>query len=197
MRKFVLLTATAILATINVLAAAKAEEKHGEPRRILLIGDSQAANLAAELRFKSMDNGLSFESLSGVGTRAIGWVGSGKMKRRLRDFNPDVVVLSFGTNEAKYDRSIDLLVRQFDSLLKVVSPDGRRKVFWIAPPRLPGVDYLANVREALRKTEEKKTIVTIDLSDRVYAVNGSGIHLTHAAYIVWAWDIWQQLYPKL
>lgn len=168
--------------------AAQGQDAATEPfRKFALIGDSQGANLKRELWVKAAEAGCRFDSKTEIGTRAVGWIDSGRMRAWLKEYDPDVVLVSFGTNEAKYGTPVATLAQQFQTFVGRVSDHGRRRVIWIAPPNLQGVDYLVNVRAALATV---KGIEVADLSENGYAMNDSEIHLTRAAYVSWAWDIW-------
>jgi len=177
-------------APADAKAEAKIDAGPAKPhiRRFLLIGDSHAINLRVELRFRiGMARQRFVEPLAAVGTRATGWIKSGKLKRSLKENDPDIILACFGTNEAKYNTSVSTLTEQFQSFVDVVSDHGRRRVIWISPPNLTGVKYLKNVRDALTLV---KGIEVVDLSGNTYALNASEIHLTPAAYRMWGGDIW-------
>lgn len=190
MKKFIISLFAFVLMAGHVASTALAQDNNSENNRLkmVLIGDSHAKKLGPALRYKMSNAGLGFDYKFGINTRAVNWIKSGKMKIWLRQINPDVVIVCFGTYEARRSTSVTNLVKQFRPFVNLVSENGQRKVIWIAPPKLSGVNF-TNVREALKQI---KGIEIVDLSDNEYGCK-DGIHLTNAAYRVWAWDIWNEV----
>ena len=193
MRKIIV---TALFTSIASIFAGStfAQNDAAPPHRFFLIGGSHAAGLQVELRSRTGLDHFGFDSLSKVGTRAVGWTKSGLLQKRLKEFDPDIVLVSFGTDEAKYDTSISVLALQFQTFVNAISDRGRRRIIWLAPPDLTGVNYLANVRDALKQV---KGIEIIDVTQNEYGLTPSGVLLTHAANIAWAGDIWDKIRPTV
>lgn len=176
--------------------------------RVMLIGDSLAVGLATPLGALAKDKGLAFLALGTVGTRIDQWAQSQPLKDALASFQPTVVLISLGTNDAYMLSPPDVGVRQapyMDALLTTIGSGwvhtddyglGPRAIVWIAPPTLPPAAIsLAPVRALIA---DQSTLlhkrVSIFPSDRLSLARGpDGIHPVVSAYAAWAGAIWQWL----
>jgi len=186
-------------ATLSVFPApAQAHHDGGSQfpeRRIAIVGDSHVEALGPELWSKFAEMGIGCQFKKERGSRAEGWVGSQALNRWLAEFDPQIVIVSFGTNEGMAKSTVEHLAASFRALaeqLKNRRPD--RRIIWIAPPPFSKVPYLANVYAALSKT---KGIEVPDFSKNVYNENETGAHLTRPAYRALADDIriWLRDHP--
>ena len=104
--------------------------------RLFLIGDSLAVGLTKPLSALATEHKIAFKSMAEVGTRIDQWAQNDKMFQAVREFKPDLILVSLGTNDEFM--KLDAKERQaphLDKLLKnlrEVAP-----VAWIGPPKLP------------------------------------------------------------
>src|SRR3990172_5754810 len=68
--------------------------------RVLLIGDSLAVGTAPYFAALAKEAGVEFKSLAKVGTRIDQWASSAELKALLEKFQPELVLVSLGTNDA-------------------------------------------------------------------------------------------------
>jgi lysophospholipase L1-like esterase len=176
--------------------------------RILLVGDSLAVGLSTPLGALAKDRGIAFSALATVGTRIDQWAQSQDLKDALASFQPTIVLISLGTNDAYMMPPPDVGVRQapyMEALLTMIetgwthSDDyglGPRAIVWIAPPTLPDAAIsLAPVRALIAdQAAILHRRISIYPSDRLTLARGpDGIHPVVSAYAAWAGAIWQWL----
>jgi lysophospholipase L1-like esterase len=176
--------------------------------RILLVGDSLAVGLSTPLGALAKDRGIAFSALATVGTRIDQWAQSQDLKDALASFQPTIVLISLGTNDAYMMPPPDVGVRQapyMDALLTMIetgwthSDDyglGPRAIVWIAPPTLPDAAIsIAPVRALIAdQAALLHRRISIYPSDRLTLARGpDGIHPVVSAYAAWAGAIWQWL----
>lgn len=101
------------------------------PKKILLIGDSMAEGLMARL--------LDYADASGHRLRTVSWYGSGTRQYGrsdtlayfIRNFKPDFVIVSLGTNEME----IPHIGRQHREYVhRILSQLGNTPFVWVGPP---------------------------------------------------------------
>lgn len=109
--------------------------------KILVIGDSLAQPCGHSIdkilltRFESA-GGLdrNFKDIAVVGTTIEQWASgplNTKLKRTLKSFNPDVIFISLGTNDANANLTTAQIEISATALLKQL---GNRTIVWIGPP---------------------------------------------------------------
>lgn len=170
--------------------------------RVLLIGDSLAVGLAVPLGALAKERKIPFQGIGVVGTRIDQWASSAALEQALRTFQPTVVLISLGTNDA-YMQGLDVAVRQApftDELLTKIEAAGPRAIVWISPPTLPAkAGELAHVRELISAQHaitfpRVRPRVSIFPSERlVLARAPDQIHPVASGYAAWAGAIWQWL----
>lgn len=173
--------------------------------RILLIGDSLAVGLGTPLGALARDAGLAFQTLATVGTRIDQWGSPGTygdaLSAALASFQPTVVLISLGTNDAYMRPSPgeDIGQRQapfLDALLSRIESARPRAVVWIAPPTLPPAAVSLPPVRALIQSERAhlRPRVAIFPSQRLTLPRGpDGIHPVASGYAGWAGALWQWL----
>jgi len=173
--------------------------------RVFLLGDSLAVGLAAPFGALCQDNGIAFQSMATVGTRIDQWAESAPLDQALTAFQPTIVLISLGTNDAymQPQPGEDIGARQTPyagELLTLVESVGPRAIAWIAPPTLPPAAVsLVSVR-ALIESERAihlpklKPRISIFHSENLDLPRGpDGIHPVARGYAAWAGAIWQWL----
>lgn len=115
--------------------------------RVLLIGDSLAVGMAPHFAALAKEAGIELKSLAISGTRIDQWASSAELAKALEGFQPDLVLVSLGTNDS-FMQGADVVAKQqvqLEKLLNVLSTWPRKKdyglgadnVVWIGPPTLP------------------------------------------------------------
>jgi lysophospholipase L1-like esterase len=114
--------------------------------RVLLIGDSLAVGMAPHFQALAKEAGVNFQSLAIVGTRIDQWASSAQLQKTLDQFQPELVMISLGTNDEYLTG--DAVTRQrpaLETLINKISQYTRNAdyglgpewIVWIGPPTLP------------------------------------------------------------
>jgi len=115
--------------------------------RVLLIGDSLAVGMAPHFVALAKEAGVEFKSMAIVGTRIDQWAASADLKNLLASFQPELVLVSLGTNDS-FMQGADVVAKQqaqLEKLLGVLTEWPRQRdyglgpdfIVWIGPPTLP------------------------------------------------------------
>ncbi len=178
--------------------------------RILLIGDSLAVGLGTPLGALCSDAGIPFQTLATVGTRIDQWGSPGTygdaLKQALASFQPTLVLISLGTNDAYMQPSPgeDIGQRQapyLDALLTGIEAAGVRAIVWIAPPTLPAAAIsLGPVRTLIAMASRERAPgafarrISVFPSQRLNLPRGpDNIHPVASGYAGWAGALFQWL----
>lgn len=175
--------------------------------RLLLVGDSLAVGLSTPLAALAKDHGLAFQAVAIVGTRIDQWAQSADLTAALASFQPTIVLISLGTNDAYMMPSGSTSIGQrqapyMEALLSKIEAAHPRAIVWIEPPSLPAAAVsLASVRQLIEAQHSIdlpryiKPRVSLFLSQRLTITPRSpdGIHPVVSGYAYWAGKIWQWL----
>jgi hypothetical protein len=158
--------------------------------RIAIFGDSHVERLGPVLWPMIRMAGGVCQFRKQRGSKAEGWVNSLPLRQWLAKFDPQIVIIVFGTNEAMGGAKTNDLIASFEALAKKTKNGRDRRIIWVSPPKLETPPHLDRVWEALRKTEG---IELMDFSESVFNLKPDGIHLELPAYRSWAWEIMDRL----
>lgn len=181
--------------------------------RILLVGDSLAVGLTAPFGALASDHGLPFEALATVGTRIDQWATSDALTQALATFQPTIVLISLGTNDAYMlpQPGQDIGQRQAPSMEELLekieqyphtqdSGQGPRAIVWISPPTLPAAAVSLGPVMKLIESEHAVTLPRIKPRVAFYPTQSltlprgpDGIHPVASGYAQWAGALWQWL----
>jgi len=186
--------------------------------RVFLLGDSLAVGLSAPLGALCQESGVPFQSLATVGTRIDQWAQSQPLADALAAFQPTIVLVSLGTNDAYMLPSPgqDIGARQapyMEQLLSKIeqyphlsdSSTGPRAIVWISPPTLPAaavslgpVMQLIGQEHAVSFPRIKPRVAffptqSLDAPVETLPRGPDGIHPTPRGYAAWAGALWQWL----
>lgn len=172
--------------------------------RVLLIGDSLAVGLTVPLRALAKEQGIAFQGIGVVGTRIDQWAHSPELGQALQSFQPTVVLISLGTNDAYMMGPPDVGTRQapsMEKLLTQIEASGPRAIVWILPPKLPtkaislaSVLTLIEAQHAIDLPKHLRPRVSIFPSGRLTLARGPDeIHPVASGYAAWAGALWQWL----
>lgn len=173
--------------------------------RVLLIGDSLAVGMAPHFSALAKEAGVDFKSLAIVGTRIDQWAASADLKILLASFQPDLILVSLGTNDSFMQGSaiIEQQKAQLEKLLGVLTQWSRSSdyglgpeyVVWIGPPTLPnppspGISQM--VQDGAGSALAPRYYYFH--SERLQLPRGpDGIHPIVRGYAGWAGAIWHWL----
>ncbi len=181
--------------------------------RLMLVGDSLAVGLAAPLGALAAEHGVPFQALATVGTRIDQWAQSDALTQALDAFQPTVVLISLGTNDAYMmaSGSQDIGERQrpfMEQLLQKIEQYtrksdyglGPRAIVWVSPPTLPPA--AVSLPSVMRLIESEHQIALPKIKPRVSFFptqslsiprGPDGIHPVARGYAAWAGALWQWL----
>jgi len=114
--------------------------------RVLVIGDSLAVGMGPHFQALGKEAGVEVKVLAKVGTRIDQWAGSAVLQQTLDSFQPDMVLVSLGTNDeyltgdavARQAPALEALLKKFESAsITRHLRHGVEYIVWIGPPTLP------------------------------------------------------------
>jgi lysophospholipase L1-like esterase len=173
--------------------------------RVLLVGDSLAVGLTVPLGALCRDNGIAFQAIATVGTRIDQWASSPTLLETLKTFQPTIVLVSLGTNDAYMMPSPgqDIGARQapyMDKLLSTIESAAPRAIVWISPPTLPPAAVSLPSVMALIESEHQIALPRIKPRVAFFPTQSltlqrgpDGIHPVASGYAAWAGALWQWL----
>lgn len=137
-----------LLGFVDYAAPASAPVASVQGTRVLLVGDSLAAGLAAPLKKLVTADGATLATVGRVGTTIRQWARGGWLAEALAQAKPGLVLVSLGTNdmETPGDRSADI-----GAIVDRVRAAGAGLV-WVEPPDMPTLRDRAQVRATLHAT---------------------------------------------
>jgi lysophospholipase L1-like esterase len=186
--------------------------------RLMLVGDSLAVGLSAPLSALCRDNGIPFQAIATVGTRIDQWAQSQPLTDALAAFQPTIVLISLGTNDAYMvaQSGQDIAARQAPYMEQLLSKIeqyphasdyglGPRAIVWISPPTLPSAAISLPSVMSLIESEHQISLSRIkprvsffptqslDMPVENLPRGPDGIHPAARGYAFWAGKIWQWL----
>jgi len=178
--------------------------------RVLLVGDSLAVGLSAPFGALCQESGIAFQALATVGTRIDQWAQSQPLSDALAAFQPTIVLISLGTNDAYMLPSPgqDIGARQapyMEELLSKIETAGPRAIVWISPPTLPAAAVSLGPVMALITSEHAVSFPrlkprvaffptqSLDVPVEQLPRGPDGIHPVPRGYAAWAGALWQWL----
>lgn len=173
--------------------------------KMLLIGDSLAVGTAPHFAALAKEAGVEFKSLATSGTRIDQWASSADLAKLLSTFQPDMVLVSLGTNDA-YMKGADVVAKQHAALEKLLalltqwprSKDyglGAEHVVWIGPPALPSPPS-PGVTKMIQDSAGGALAPRYHYfhSERLQLPRGpDNLHPTARGYAGWAGAVWHWL----
>lgn len=153
--------------------------------RILHIGDS---HLSGGYKSRLADHfkvaEAAFHQEMWVGSRSKSWVISGKAVRLMKSFQPDVVIITLGSNNIKYDHP----ERELSWHRALIDRLGAKICFWVGPP--PLIPDMHGYNELMKKNVHPCRY----FDSRVLAFplrKDAKFHLTRPQGTLWAEQVWQ------
>lgn len=181
--------------------------------RVLLVGDSLAVGLSAPLGALCQENGIPFQALATVGTRIDQWAQSQPLTDALTTFQPTIVLVSLGTNDAymlpqpgqdigaRQAPYMEALLTKIEQYPHATDPGtGPRAIVWVSPPTLPQAAVSLGPVMALIESEHainfpriKPRVAFFPTQSLTLPRGPDGIHPVARGYTAWAGALWQWL----
>ena len=190
MDKRYLYAAGGVAALLGLLLVSRASADAGptpvaKGGKILLLGDSLAVGLTAELKKLAEASGYAFASSAQVGTRSDQW--EARIAPILTAEKPSLVLVSLGTNDAAMGPAAPQQDVHIGNVAALLSSGP--SLVWIAPPSLPARLNDGPIRESINRHAAN----VIDSRSMTFYRAPDGIHASPSGYASWADQIWQVL----
>lgn len=158
---------------------------------VMLVGDSLAAGM--EGRFKSLArmNGYVPVVHAINGTSIFQW--NGWIKKDLEVHNPDLVLVSLGTNDAVIYDKVRQNPNEYRKLIKTIEATGA-KIVWIGPSNISRTRILKI--DETRKIIRESVPVFFESEKYETPQAGDGIHSSMNGYSNWMKSIWSWIISK-
>lgn len=180
--------------------------------RLLLIGDSHAQGLDAHLKLLAREAKAPYDAVWKVGTRIDQWASGAQaaaLKAKLNEFQPTMILVSLGTNDAYAAPSwIHRDQLEMKELLETLATFSNRyengstelsyglgaDVVWVGPPKLPprslsGSPLQQELLDWLRSAAPNY----FDTATMDVPMGPDGIHPSARGYAGWAGALWSHL----
>lgn len=162
----------------QAVAAAKA-------RAVLHVGDSMVPLVGNYLRPRFEQQGGKYEIISISSSTTLSWAEQAELKRALTEHDPELVLISLGSNELFFKDDLDERARAVRGIVEAV---GGRSCLWIGPPSWAKVRGFLDVLEANLGPCRYFDSARIKMSRQE-----DGRHPTWAASAHWANLVWERL----
>lgn len=153
--------------------------------RVLHVGDSMVPLVGNYLRPEFEAGGSRYEIMSTSSSSTLSWAKGDELRQLLAKGNPDLVLISLGSNELYF---VDDLGERAAAIRSIVQEIGGRACLWIGPPSW------AKVRGFLDTLEENLGhCAYFDSAALPMQRQADGRHPTWGASHGWASKVWQRL----
>ena len=173
--------------------------------KILLIGDSLAVGTAPHFAALAKEARAEFKSLAKEGTRIDQWSSSADLARLLSTYQPDLVLVSLGTNDS-FMQGAGVVAKQQQALEKLYAlltqwprangtGRGAEHIVWIGPPTLPNPPN-PGISKMIQDSAGSAISPHYHYfhSERLQLPRGpDNLHPTARGYAGWAGAIWHWL----
>jgi len=176
---------------IGVARLVTAHPKVRVDTRLLLIGDSLAQGLSPHLKELSTEEGVPYLGAGVSGTRIDQWIHSQWLDSALRDFDPTLVLVSLGTNDAYSNLEPHQIVEYTKALLERLGDEV--EVVWVGVPALPPTYGGRSPKVELLEAIEQEAPYYFESHDLEIPRGPDGLHPTAHGYAGWAGSIWDWL----
>jgi len=168
-----------------------ARPKIREDTRLLLVGDSMAEGLGPHLKSLSTEQGVPYVGAGVRGSTVSDWVHSLWLESTLHEFQPNLILVSLGTNDAFTNYSPEQVAGHVRELLAKMPSDA--EVVWIGPPLLPSTYARRSPNGLIVDTIEDEAPHWFDSEAWVIPRGPDDLHPTAHGYAGWAGAIWDYL----
>ena len=177
-----------IVVTVCLVARANgstAQESAPRSERIAMIGDTNAEFLCKPLSAIAENNKADLVVTPQRNSTVADWNEHEEWTAWLDEFDPTLVIIVLGTNEAALARKNDEMIRSFQSLFERLTNNSRR-VIWVKPIADAKMKNLEPVRAAI----EGSGAVWIDSNE---TIERAGAISKRDEFKLWAEDIAKQI----
>lgn len=176
---------------IGVARIVSARPKIREDTRLLLIGDSMAEGLSPHLNGLATDQVVPYVGAGVRGASIADWLSSAWLATTLEDFQPTLVLIALGTNDAFSSLTPEQAADNARMLLARIPPDA--EVVWIGAPLLPESYGGRAPDEAILSAIAHEAPNYFDSAEWVIPRGPDELHPTAHGYAGWAGVIWDYL----
>jgi len=163
-----------------------------ETTRLMLVGDSLAVGLNPHLKELATAIHIPYVSLAKEGTRVDQWEQSTQLLLTLEQFQPTIVLVSLGTNDAYSGITPASETESVQDLLSKLETSGA-EVVWVGAPALPETYYGRHPNEQLLQVIEQEAPYYF-ASHKLEIPRGPDLlHPTSGGYGGWAGALWEWL----
>ena len=186
-----ILTGLLVAGGIGIVRIVAARPKIREDSRLLLIGDSMAEGLSPHLKALATDAALPYVGAGVQGATIERWSGSQWLGLSLEDYEPTLVLIALGTNDAFSQYTPEQVAAAMRSLMERLPPDA--EIVWIGPPTLPDSYGGRSPNAAILEAVRDEAPYYFDSEDWVIPRGPDDLHPTAHGYAGWAGAIWDSL----
>lgn len=185
----------AVAGGIGLVRLLTAHPKIRDDTRLLLIGDSLAVGLGPHMKQMAAEVRVPYVGKGVTGSTIQQWAKSDNLRRTLESFQPTLVLVSLGTNDA-YGFTAQQVMAPTMALVQLLRATGA-EVVWIGAPLLPeraSGQPLSTATLAMIETKADDEGAYFFDSDPLQIPRGpDGLHPTVGGYAGWAGAIWHRL----
>jgi lysophospholipase L1-like esterase len=193
---------------VGLAVALKRRPKIGAHTRLLVIGDSLAMGLDPHFKQLAAEAGVAYLGRGVSGSRIDQWAKSQWLDTYLEEFQPTLVLVSLGTNDAYlggdvWDKQAPALeallakLKSFPNKYVNDSPGAHysagAEIVWIGPPALPQTYSGKQLDESFLDALADAPPYYFDSAELSIPRGPDGLHPTAAGYAGWAGAIWSWL----
>ena len=175
----------AIVCLIARASGSTAQESASPRERIAMLGDTNAEFLSKSLSAIAESNNADLVGTPQRSSTVADWNEHEEWTAWLDEFDPTIVIIVLGTNEAALARKNDELTGSFQSLFERLSNNSRR-VIWVKPITNAKMKNLEPVCAAI----ESSGAIWIDSNETIKA---AGTISKRDEFKLWAEDIAKQI----
>lgn len=181
-----------LAAGIGLVRAVGGRPRLGPGSRVMVIGDSLAMGLQPHLNRLANEASVPFFGMAVSGSVIPQWAKSQRMRERATEFEPTIVLVSLGTNDAYLNVEWDEERAAFETLIEALEDTGA-SIVWVGPPTLPptyagksvNIDFLDELATSAPHYFHSETVEIPRGPDQ--------LHPTAAGYAGWAGTLWNWL----
>lgn len=177
---------------VGVLKILTKRPKLTENSRVLVIGDSLARGMTIHFHQLAEEAEIELMAIAQNGTRTEQWAHSEELAAALIEFDPTLVLVSLGTNDAYAARSPADVAEDVKTLVEMIE-ETSAQVVWIGVPTLPAVSAGAHLNEDVLDAIRQTAPNYYDSTELNIPRAPDQIHPTVNGYAGWAGAIWNWL----
>jgi lysophospholipase L1-like esterase len=160
--------------------------------RLLLVGDSLAVGMNPHFKELATSQVVPYVSLAKEGTRIDQWNQSAQLLLTLDQFQPTLVLVSLGTNDAYTSITTASQIEEMRELLDKLEGAGA-EVVWIGAPALPATYYGNHPSEEMLEAIRAEAPYYFNSHQLEIPRGPDELHPTSGGYGGWSGAIWEWL----